>query len=149
MTDPVLRVCNHLRFIAFVLLLILVTLLGMYKARATDLDAQWANSPNAAWYKKQVPTPQTLKAYELSWESCCDLGDACQECVVHHYTNKPPWGDSWWYEKDGVLKQLPNHIVDFVPWTPTGKPVLFLAPYSAGKIKKGEPVCLKIPSGDT
>jgi len=115
----------------------------------TDLDGQWANSPNSAWYEKQRLTPQTKKEYHAAFDSCCDMGDVCQQCVVHHFSNKPPWADGWYYEKDGVLKQLPPHIVDYVDWTPTGKPVLFLYPYDGGVVPKGTPTCLKVPGGSS
>jgi len=128
---------------------LMVLVLYMWPVHATDLDGQWSNSPNAEWYKKQVPTPETLRIYELEWGSCCDIGDACQPCVVHRYNNKPPWREGFYYVKDGITHSLPPHIVDYVPWTPTGKPVLFLAPYDSGKVKKGEPVCLKVPGGSS
>ena len=124
-------------------------LAGMQGAFATDLNGQWNNSPNSAWYKQQVPTAQTKKIYNLDWESCCDTGDVCQDCVVHKFSNRPPWADGFYYEQNGVLHRLPDHIVEYVPRTPTGKPVLFIAPFDAGKIHKGDPVCLKVPGGDT
>lgn len=99
------------------------------------------------WYEAQQLTPETMKAYHLSWGSCCNHGDVCKSCVVHRTSNLPPWGDSWWYEKDGITNPLPPHIVEYVPWTPTGKPVIFLAPFSSGNVKVGEPVCLKVPGG--
>lgn len=101
------------------------------------------------WYERQQPTPETLKIYEIGWGSCCNHGDVCKTCVVHRYSERPPWGDSWWYEKDGVTKRLPPHIVEYVPWTPTGKPVLFLAPFAAGNMQAGDPVCLTVPGGAT
>lgn len=128
---------------------ILVACLACYcflgvSALATD----W-QGPKDPWYEKQVPTPETLKAYDILWQSCCDTGDVCQDCVVHHVSAKPPWTEGWYYTKDGVTKPLPSHIVEYVPWTPTGKPVLFIAPYSSGKLEKGEPVCLKVPGGSS
>jgi hypothetical protein len=100
-----------------------------------------------SWYEQQSPTPETKKIYNLGWVTCCDVGDVCKNCIVHRYSDKPPWTEGFWYEKDGEWKQLPPHIVEHVPWTPTGKPVLFLAPYNHGKIKKDEPLCLKVPGG--
>jgi len=109
--------------------------------------SQWANAPHKDWYEKQAPTPDTLKQYEIAWKSCCDHGDVCQDCVVYRVQDKPPWKDGWYYLKDGVPQQLPPHIVEYVPWTPTGKPVLFVAPHASGKMKIGDPVCLKSPAG--
>lgn len=108
----------------------------------------WQGTPNP-WYEAQVPTPETLKVYDLLWKSCCDTGDVCQDCVVHQVSNKPPWKDGWYYERNGVRHELPPHIVDYVPYTPTGKPILFIAPFSSGKVKTGDPVCLKVPGGAT
>lgn len=104
---------------------------------------------HANWYEQQQLTPLTKKLYELAWGSCCDLGDVCKDCVVYHHASKPPWKGTFWYKQDGVEKEIPAHIIEYVAWTPTGKPVLFLAPYTSGKVQKGEPVCLKIPGGGT
>lgn len=102
------------------------------------------------WYEKQMPTQETLAEYHIAWKSCCNHGDVCKTCVVHQTASKPPWRDSYWYKDgDGPMKQLPGHIVEYVPWTPTGKPVLFLAPFGAGDMKAGDPVCLKVPGGAT
>ncbi len=117
--------------------------LGVGFGKAND----WSNSPNHAWYEQQQPTPETLKAYNILWKSCCAHGDVCQECVVHRYTNKAPYADGWWYTLNGVTKRLPDHIVDVVSFTQTGKPILFVAPFNSGDMKAGDPVCLKIISG--
>lgn len=114
---------------------------------ATNDNGQWDNDPNKKWYESQKVTPETNKVYEIFWESCCAHGDVCQECVVHRVQREPPFKDEWWYERDGKMTRLPDHIVEFVPWTPTGKPVLFLAPIASGKVKVGDPVCLKTPGG--
>lgn len=136
----------HIAAIAAVLLSVVI----YSQAHARELyPGQYANAPNKEWYEKQVPTPETLKAYGIMWGSCCDNGDVCQECVVHRVSRQPPFKDEWWYEKDGVAHQLPPHIVEYVPWTPTGKPVLFLSPMYAGKVLMGDPVCLKVPGGQT
>lgn len=126
--------------VAFVLAASMAFMTG---ARAKD----WSDSPHHKWYEEQQPTLETQKEYEIAWKSCCAVGDVCQECVVHRYTDKAPYADGWWYTRDGVTKRLPDHLVAVVPWTPTGKPVLFLAPFNSGKIKAGEPVCLKIIGG--
>lgn len=138
-----------LAFYAAIIMAAVIIAVSGYQARATNLNGEWNDSPNSEWYKKQIPTPQTLKIYDISWGSCCDHGDVCQDCVVHKFSNRPPWADGWYYERNGVLKQLPPHIVEYVPWTPTGKPVLFIAPWDSGKMKKGDPVCLKAPGGSS
>lgn len=116
-------------------------------ALATNLNHEWDNAPYQEWYRAQEPTPETRRVYEILWESCCDTGDVCQACVVHKFSNHPPWQDGWYYERDGKLHALPPHIVQYVPWTPTGKPVLFIAPWGVSKMKAGDPVCLKVPGG--
>jgi len=126
-------------------------LLGLLFVLNDRAHATWkpefANNPPEVqeWYKQQIPTPETLKIYGIGWQSCCNHGDVCQDCVVHHVSDRPPWNDGWYYTKDGVTKPLPPHIVDYVPWTPTGKPILFIAPFAAGKMQIGDPVCLKVP----
>ena len=124
-------------------------LLAFSVAYAQSGPDKWANSPNHAWYEKQQLTPATKKIYKLGWNSCCDHGDVCQECVVHRAQDHPPWKEGWYYVRNGKVTQLPPHIVDFVPWTPTGKPVLFLSPITTMTVKEGDPVCLKIPGGSS
>ena len=128
-----------------------VVLLGfvMLGLRQTKGQVDWSNSPNREWYEKQMPTPETLKEYNIMWQSCCAHGDVCQTCVVYRFTDKPPWNEGFWYTNGGIAKKLPEHIVEVVPWTPTGKPVLFLAPVNSGKMKAGDPVCLKVVGGGT
>ena len=118
---------------------------------ATALPAHAGNwqGPHNPWYEKQMPTPETRSVYGIGWESCCNHGDVCQDCVVHRVSDKPPWRDGWYYTKDGVTRPLPPHIVEYVPYTPTGKPVLFIAPFAAGNMHKDDPVCLKVPGGQT
>ncbi len=130
---------------AIVLSAITLSFMMLFMQGAFPKD--WADSPHHSWYEAQQPTPETQQEYAIAWKSCCAVGDVCQECVVHRYTDKAPYADGWWYTREGVTKRLPDHLVAVVPWTPTGKPVLFLAPFNSGKIKAGEPVCLKIIGG--
>jgi len=79
------------------------------------------------WYKTQEMTETTWRRLgSPSWNSCCEKGDVfrTQFRVLNDGTKYGE--DTWWYEKDGVWKQVPPDTIHWGQHTPDGRPTLFI-----------------------
>ena len=136
--------------IASTLRIIMALLAGILIVLVFNTALAYADGPHRtgseAWWGEQQLTPRTQLRLHVSWTSCCEHGDACKTCQFR-VERKPPYADEWWFKTtDGHWRLVPGDEVHHVAYTPTGGPVLFLFPYDSNpRIKKGDPVCLKVP----
>jgi hypothetical protein len=106
----------------------------------------WNAPPDVrGWFFMQRMTPESQKRFGVHFDSCCTAGDVYHTRfrVVNDGTKYGE--DEWQYFKDGYWLPIPNDIIERTE-TPTGQPVLFLFSYDGNpRIKKGTPVCFKLP----
>ncbi len=127
---------------------LLAVAMGMFvgfiqRGHARNLNHEWDNSPNRAWYAEQRLT-EAAKT-RLGFVSCCSDGDEfpTQFKVVEDGTK---YGQNrYFYYKDGQWLIVPEDIIK-VGETPDGAPHIWLFPYdNRADVPKGTPVCFVIP----
>ena len=105
----------------------------------------WASPDVRGWFYSQRMTAETQRRLGVQFDSCCTAGDVYNTRFRVVPDGSKYGRDEWQYEKDGEWLSIPPDIIQRTE-TPTGEPVLFLFAYKDHpEIKKGTPVCFKLP----